>query len=87
MNPFKHKPVDPEVKEAYNRAYREERLNQATIKGKADAQRKAAQKPFYQKLGGAFEGIAKEFSGGMGEDPFGLFPKKARKTKRKRKSK
>jgi hypothetical protein len=88
MKLFKEKPIDPEVKEAYNKAYREERLVIAKIKGKADAQRKALAKPFYQKLIGGLEGLAKNVSVAIPEnDGFGLFsePKKKRKTKCKRK--
>lgn len=88
MNLFKRKPIDPEVDEAYKKAYREERLVQAKVKGKADAVRKAAQKPFYQKLVGGMEGLAKNVSVAIPEsDGFGMFsePKKKRKTKRKRK--
>jgi len=59
MNPFKRKPKDPEIQAAYEKAYKEERITQATIKGKADAQAKANQKPFYQKLGGAATGLMK----------------------------
>lgn len=94
MKWFKHKPVDPEVKEAYDQAYKEERIKQATERGRQAAQRK----PFYQQLGGAMTGLGKglmtEFKprkGGKGAgDPLAFFmgsekPKRRARRKRRRK--
>jgi hypothetical protein len=81
MGLFHRKPVDPEVKAAYEQAYRKRRVELATERGKA----KAEEKPFYQKLGGAAQGMFKNMGGKPKGDPFGFFLGRKAAPKRKRK--
>lgn len=98
MGLFKRKPQDPEIervyKDTYQKTYREERLKRVEERAKKAAKAKANAKPFYQKLMGLGDAVAKDLSGSgkkkgrsgvsmLEEMAFGTEPKRKRKRRKK----
>lgn len=65
----KREPEDPDVKAAYEKAYKEEKILAAIERGKADAH-KPRSKPFYQKLGDVAINITKDMANVRLSDSF-----------------
>lgn len=89
-NPFRKKPVDPEVKAAYDKSFREAQLERAKKAGRTAGLKKP--KSVFEKIGDFGEAITKDFSGGsggfFGGDLFGESkPKRKRKSRKKRRKK
>lgn len=87
--PKKKTPSDNKAQTAYQKAYDEQRIKNATQKGIEDANRLANQQPFYKKVLNAASAVTKDFAEGASKtNPDALFtfddPKPQRRRTRKK---
>lgn len=90
MNPLKkqeQEPIDPEIMEAYEKAKKERRIENAKRIGIQDADRLANQKPFYKKVMGALVAVGKDLvENAPNTDPSILFNMDDTPRKRKKRN-
>lgn len=90
MNPLKKQEqelIDPEIMEAYEKAKKERRIENAKRIGIQDADRLANQKPFYKKVMGALVAVGKDLvENAPNTDPSVLFNMDDTPRKRKKRN-